>query len=174
MQAAQQDAPSASAATPFVLSRTFDAPRDLVWKAFTEPERMKEWWGPKGFPVAFCKMDLRPGGTYHYAMSVPGGGLMWGKFVYREVAAPERIVFVNSFSDEEGGLTRHPMVPTWPLELLSVFRFTEQEGRTTFTLEWAPLDATAEECAMFDSAHDGMNQGWAGTMEQLEAYLAKA
>jgi uncharacterized protein YndB with AHSA1/START domain len=174
MQVAQQQPQSGSAATPFVISRTFDAPLDRVWKAFTEPERMQQWWGPKGFPVAFCKMELRPGGVYHYAMRVPDGSLMWGKFVYREIAAPERIVFVNSFSDEMGGLTRHPMVSAWPLELLSSFQFTEHEGRTTFTLQWAPLDATAEECAMFDSAHDSMTQGWAGTLEQLEAHLAEA
>ena len=81
---------------------------------------------------------------------------------------------INSFSDEEGGLNRHPMIPTWPLELLSVFRFTEHDGRTTFTLEWAPLDATAEECEMFASGHVHMTQGWSGTLEQLEAHLAQA
>jgi uncharacterized protein YndB with AHSA1/START domain len=174
MQVAQQEPQSAAPATPFVISHTFDAPRDLVWKAFTEPERMRQWWGPKGFPVATCNMDLRPGGMYHYALGLPDGSLMWAKFVYREIVAPERIVFVNSFSDENGGLTRHPMISAWPLELLSVFQFTEHEGRTTFTLQWGPLDATAEECAMFDGAHESMTQGWAGTLEQLEAYLAKA
>jgi uncharacterized protein YndB with AHSA1/START domain len=174
MQTAQQDLPSAGAVTPFVISRTLDAPRDLVWKAFTEPARMNEWWGPKGFPVATSKMDFRPGGAYHYALAIPDGSLMWGRFVYREIVAPERIVLINSFSDEEGGLNRHPMIPTWPLELLSVFRFTEHDGRTTFTLEWAPLDATAEECEMFASGHVHMTQGWSGTLEQLEAHLARA
>jgi uncharacterized protein YndB with AHSA1/START domain len=173
MLAAEQAPPSAGDVAPFVISRTFNAPRDLVWKAFTEPERMKAWWGPKGFPVATCTMDLRPGGTFHYAMAMPDGSLMWGRFVYREIVAPERIVFINSFSDEAGGLTRHPMIPTWPLELLSKFSFTEDKGRTTFTLEWAPLDAIAEECAMFESAHTHMIEGWSGTFEQLEAHLAK-
>ena len=60
------------------------------------------------------KMDLRPGGTYHYGMRTPDGKEMWGRFVYREIIPPERIVFVNSFSDPEGGITRHPMAPTWP------------------------------------------------------------
>ena len=59
--------------TDFVISRVFDAPRDLVWKCFTEPERMKHWWGPKGFTVIASKMDLRPGGTYHYGMKAPDG-----------------------------------------------------------------------------------------------------
>src|SRR5467141_4449519 len=83
------------------------------WKAFTDPEHMKHWWGPKGFTVRITKMDFRPGGTYHYCMRSPDGRDMWGKFVYREIVAPERIVFINSFSDENGGLTRHPMSPTW-------------------------------------------------------------
>ena len=96
---------------PFVISRVFDAPRELVFKAFTDPERMKHWWGPKGFKVIAQNMDLRPGGMYHYGLEAPDGNTMWGRFVYREIAAPERIVFVNSFSDEKGGLTRHPMSP---------------------------------------------------------------
>jgi uncharacterized protein YndB with AHSA1/START domain len=163
---------AASPVIPFMLSHTFDAPRERVWRAFTEPERMKHWWGPKGFPVVSSSMDVRPGGMCHYAMSVPDGSLMWGKFAYREIVAPERLVFVNGFSNENGDFVRHPMVPVWPLEVLSVFRFTEQEGRTTFTLEWTPINATAEECALFDGSHEGMAQGWAGTLEQLDAYLA--
>ena len=92
----------------FVISRVFDAPRDLVWRCFTEPEHMKQWWGPKGFTVLASKMDLRVGGTYHYGMKAPDGGTMWGKFVYREIVPQERLVFINSFSDEKGGITRHP------------------------------------------------------------------
>ncbi len=71
-------------------SRAFDAPRELVWKAFTEPERMKQWWGPKGFTVIAAKMDLRPGGTYHYGMQAPDGATMWGKMVFREIAGADR------------------------------------------------------------------------------------
>ena len=69
-----------------VITRVFDAPRELVWKAFTDPERMRQWWGPKGFSVIASKMDLRPGGTYHYGMRAPDGTPMWGRFVYREIA----------------------------------------------------------------------------------------
>jgi len=161
--------------TDFVIAREFDAPRDLVWKAFTEPERMKQWWGPKGLTVAAAKMDLRPGGSYHYGMRTPNGQTMWGKFVYREIAAPERLVFVNSFSDEAGGLTRHPMSPTWPLETLSTFTCDELPGgKTKFTIRWSPINATEEERKTFDSSHEGMRQGWGGTLDQLAAYLATA
>lgn len=159
----------------FVTARVFDAPRDLVWKAFSEPERMKEWWGPKGFSVIRWSMDYRPGGTYHYGMKAPNGTEMWGKFRYREITPPERMVFINSFSDEAGGTTRHPMAPTWPLETLSTFTFEEEPGgKTRVTIRWSPYNATPEEQATFDASHDSMRGGWGGTMDQLAEYLKTA
>lgn len=159
----------------FVISRVFDAPRDLVWKAFSEPERLKQWWGPKGFTVFHWNMDLRPGGSYHYGMKSPTGEPMWGKFRYREVVPPERMVLVNSFSDEAGGITRHPMAPTWPLELLSTFTFEEMPGgKTKFTLRWSAYNASEDEQKAFDANHDSMRGGWGGTMDKLAAYLPTA
>ena len=159
----------------FVLSRVLDAPRDLVWKAFTEPDRMKQWWGPKGFSVIHWDMDLRPGGSYLYGMTSPTGQPMWGKFRYREVVPPQRMVLINSFSDEAGGITRHPMAPTWPLEMLSTFTFDEEPGgKTRVTIRWQAYNATAEEQATFDAGHDSMRGGWGGTFDQLAAYLATA
>lgn len=159
----------------FVMSRELDAPRDLVWACFTDPERMKDWWGPKGAKVVKSEMNFRPGGIYLYGMQVPTGEIMWGKFTYREIEPPSKMVFINSFSDEKGGVTRHPMAPTWPLELLSTFTFDELPGgKTRFTLRWSPHHATAEEVATFKGGHASMIQGWGGTLEQLEAYLAKA
>jgi uncharacterized protein YndB with AHSA1/START domain len=119
-------------------------------------------------------MDLRSGGIYHYGLRAPDGSTMWGKFVYREIVEPERIVVIASFSDEKGGISRHPMSPTWPLELLSIFLFDEVEKtRTKLTVKWSPHDAGETERATFAAAHDGMNQGWGGTLDQLAAYLAK-
>jgi uncharacterized protein YndB with AHSA1/START domain len=158
----------------FVIQRTFDAPRDLVWKAFTERDRLMQWWGPKGFKMLSCTVDLRPGGVFHYCMESPDGQKMWGKFVYREIVAPERIVHINSFSDENQGVTRHPMAPTWPLETLSTATFTERNGKTTITVHWRPYNATEEERRVFAASHDSMNQGWTGTMDRLDAYLSKA
>ncbi len=117
------------ASKDFVMSRVFDVPRDLLWKCFTDPERMKHWWGPKGFTVIASKMDLRVGGTYHYGMKAPDGSLMWGLFTYREIVPQEKLVFVNSFSDEKGGVTRHPAAPTWPLLMLSTFTFEDAAQR---------------------------------------------
>jgi len=162
-------------AKDFVISRIFDAPRELLWECFTEPERMRQWWGPKGCSVVAAKMDRRPGGTYHYSMRVPNGQVMWGKFVYREIKAPERLVWVNSFSDEAGGITRHPLSATWPLEMLTTVTFeNEPGGKTKVTIRWSPLNASDEERATFDAGHASMQQGWSGTFEQLAAYLASA
>jgi uncharacterized protein YndB with AHSA1/START domain len=119
-------------------------------------------------------MDLRPGGIYHYGMKAPDGSMMWGKFIFRELVAPERMVFINSFSDEAGGTTRHPMAPVWPLEMLSIITFEDVGGKTKFTVQWSPHNATEDERKMFGSSHASMRQGWGGTMDKLEAYLAKA
>jgi uncharacterized protein YndB with AHSA1/START domain len=157
----------------FLITRSFDAPRERVFDAFTNPEEMKKWWGPKGFTVIASKMDLRPGGTYHYGMRAPDGSAVWGKFVYREIVRPERIVLVNSFSDEAGGITRHPLSPTWPLEMLSTFRFDDDDGRTRLTVQWSLMEATEAERETFENAREDMKQGWTGTMDQFADYLAK-
>lgn len=159
---------------PFVITQTVNAPRDLVWKAWTERERLMQWFGPKGFKMTIAKLDFRPGGTFHYCLQTPDGQEMWGKFSHREIAASERIVLVNSFSDEAGGTTRHPVSPTWPLEMLSTTTLSEEGSKTKLTMGWSPLNPTDEERKTFASSHDGMKQGWTGTFDQLAEYLAKA
>jgi uncharacterized protein YndB with AHSA1/START domain len=162
-------------AADFVISRVFAAPRDLVWKCFTDPERMKEWWGPKGCTIVTSTMDFRVGGIYLAAMRDPSGGVMWGKFVYHEIAPPQQLVWLHSFSDEAGGIARHPLSPTWPLVLLTTVTFDEEPGsKTNVTLRWSPYEATDEERRTFDAARDGMRGGWGGTFERLDAYLASA
>ena len=157
----------------FVISRAFDAPRDKVWKAWTDREQLMQWFGPKGFTMTTAKLDFRPGGTFHYCLRSSDGKEMWGKFVYREIVAPERIVLVNSFSDEKGNLTRHPSSPTWPMEMLTTTTFTEEKGKTTVTVRWIPLNPTDDERKTFEGARDGMRQGWTGTFDHLSDYLAK-
>jgi uncharacterized protein YndB with AHSA1/START domain len=157
----------------FVITRSLDAPRDLVWNAWTQPEHLRQWWGPKGFEVAACDIDLRPGGVFHYGLKGPDGNTMWGKWTFREIKAPELMVVVVSFSDKDRGVTRHPMAPNWPLETLSRTTFEEQDGKTLMTLRWRAINATPEEIAMFDASHESMKGGFSGTFEQLTAYLAR-
>jgi uncharacterized protein YndB with AHSA1/START domain len=158
----------------FVISRTFDAPREKVWKAFADFEQMKQWFSPKGASVKFAKMDFRPGGTYHYCLLAADGKEMWGKAVYREIKSPDRLVWVNSFSDEHGGLTRHPLAPSWPRELLTTVTLADEGERTTVTVRWLPIDPDADEQATFDANHESMKQGWTGTLDQLGQHLEKA
>ncbi len=159
---------------PFVITRVFDAPRDRVWQSWTEAERLKQWWGPKGFVVTHLKIDLRPGGSMHYCLRMPNGNEMWGKFVYREIVKPERLVWMNSFSDKDGGTTVHPMSPDWPREMLTTVTFEEQGGKTKVTVHWLPHEATALERKTFEEGRDSMKMGWTGTLDQFAAYLAKA
>jgi len=158
----------------FVTSRTFDAPRELVWKAWTERDRLMQWFGPKGFTMTTANLDLRPGGSFLYAMRGSDGMEMWGKFEYREIVPPRRMVFVNYFSDASGGITRHPLSPTWPLKMLSTTTLAENEGKTTVTIRWRPIDPTPEELRTFNATQDGMRMGWAGTFDRLGEYLAKS
>ena len=161
--------------TDFVISRVFAAPRDLVWKCFTEPERMQVWFGPKGSVIVSSTMDLRAGGSYHGALRDETGRIMWAKFVYRAIEAPKRLVWVHSFSDQAGGLTRHPLSPTWPLELLTTVTFEDVgNGQTKVTLHWTPLNATPEEQKTFEAARDGATIGWNGSFDRLDSYLATA
>jgi uncharacterized protein YndB with AHSA1/START domain len=124
-----------SVSKDFVISRVFDAPRGLLWKCFTEPERMAQWWGAAGVKIVKSQMDLRVGGIYHYGMQNPDGQVMWCRQVFREITPPDRIVLINSFSDEAGGLGRHPLAPQWPLQI-----------RTTYTFEDTPGGKPASPC----------------------------
>lgn len=165
---------SAAPSKEFVISRVFDAPRDLMWKSFTEPEHMAQWWGHAGVKIVKSDMDLRVGGTYHYGMQNPDGQIMWGRQVFREVTPPDRIVLISSFSDEAAGLKRHPLAPQWPLQIYTIYKFEDAPGgKTRFTVIWSPYEATADEQAAFDAGHASMTGGWSGVFDKLDAYLAR-
>lgn len=112
-------------------------PRDLVWKVFTQRDHLMKWWGPKGFKMIVGNLDLKPGGIFHYGMQAPDGSEMWGKWVFREVVKPERLVFISSFSDKDAGLTRHPMAPTWPIEMLATATFIDRTARRCWSTVWS-------------------------------------
>jgi uncharacterized protein YndB with AHSA1/START domain len=152
-----------------VITRVFDAPRELVWKVWTQPTHFMRWWGPKGFTVPFCTIDLRPGGVMHFCMRSPDGQDFWNKGVFREVIEPERIVSTDSFSDAEGNLippAHYGMSPEWPSETLLTVMFAEQDGKTKLTLRHEVPESVAE--------RSGAVQGWTETLDRLAEYLAKA
>jgi uncharacterized protein YndB with AHSA1/START domain len=157
-----------------VITRVFDAPRELLWKAWTEPERLKFWWAPKGSTWVSGTLDLRPGGLFHYCVRPRDSADIWGKLRYHEIAPPERLEFIVSFSDAQGGTTRHPMSQTWPLEVRNTVTLSEHKGRTTLTLSGLPHNASEAERHTFTKGHASMQQGFKGSFDQLEAYLVGA
>lgn len=167
-------ASTSTAEQPFLIERVFDAPRSLVWKAWSEPERLAQWWGPKGCTIRVAKLEFWPGGIFHYAMGMPNGGEMWGRFIYRETAPPERLVWLNSFSDSSGDLARAPFNPSWPLEMLVTVTLTESSGRTALTLRAGAFNATEAERHVFAAGLASMQHGFGGTFDQLTDYLKKA
>ena len=145
-----------------------------MFRAWTETGHLTRWFGPVGFTTHSHKNDLRPGGVFHYHMRAANGHEMWGKWVYREIVPPERLVFVSSFSDEAGGTARAPFSSDWPLEVLSTVTFAERDGHTTLTMRGVPLNATEAERKTFAAMHGSMLKGWTGTLDQLVEYLAKS
>jgi uncharacterized protein YndB with AHSA1/START domain len=102
------------------ITRVFDAPRELVWKAWTDPELMKKWLGPKDFTAPVCKIDLRVGGRYLCSMRSPEGQDFWSTGTYREIVALERLIMTDSFTDAEGNVvpaTHYGLSADFPLEL---------------------------------------------------------
>ena len=169
-------APLDPADLPFVATRVFAAPRDVVWRAWTERAQLMRWFGPAGCTIPHLELDLRPGGRCHYAMRMPDGRVMWGKWTCREIVPLERLVLVQSFSDEHGGVTRHPLSADWPLETLSTITFADHAGKgggTALILRWSPMNPTEAERRAFDAGRTGMTQGWGGTFAQLDRYVAE-
>lgn len=158
----------------FSISSIFDAPQDFVFRAWTEREHLEKWFGPKGTTIAKCTNDLRPGGVMHYAVRAPDENMMWGRWIYGEIRQPERLVFVASFSNEAGDVTRAPFSAGWPLEMLATVTFEDCRGGTDVTVRSAAHNASELERETFNAAHDSMTQSWSGTFDQLADYLAKS
>jgi uncharacterized protein YndB with AHSA1/START domain len=161
---------------PFVLERRFGAPRELVYATLTEAQHLSHWMSPPGMELSHCRVEAQVGGVFHYAMvpkGVPGAPAMWGKWTFRELTRPERIVVVVQFSDAEGRATRHPMAPQWPLYTLSTTTLTPDGDGTLMKLEWRALNASEMEEAIFNASHASMAMGWGGTMDALDQYLAQ-
>ena len=153
-----------------MISRLIAAPREKVWHCWTEPERLAAWFGPKDFETICATLDFRPGGTYHYC--IRGNGIeMWGKWTFREIDAPARLVFIDAFSDKDQGLGRHPFAPTWPAQMETTVLFADFGPKTLITLLWSPHKASEVEHKTFSDGTASMHQGWGGTFERLDAYL---
>jgi uncharacterized protein YndB with AHSA1/START domain len=125
-------------------------------------------------PPRVIQHELRVGGVFLSAMKMPNGSELCGRFVYREVLPISRLVWVQSLEDVNGVPVRHPMSPTWPLEVLTTVMFADLGGKTEVNLVWAPLNANEIEIKTFKDGKPSMQGGWTGSFDQLAEYLAKS
>lgn len=128
-----------------IITRIFDAPRKLVWKAWTDPEHLKRWWGPKDYTSPVCKIDLRVGGKYLYCMRSKEGQDFWSTGTYKEIVPLEWIVYTDSFADEKGNVVpaSHYGMPgdDWPIELQVSMKFEALGNKTKMTLTHVGIPA---------------------------------
>ncbi|MBG1233089.1 SRPBCC family protein [Aestuariivirga litoralis] len=166
-------APMADEKNMFVIERTYPVAQERLFQACTRVEEMKQWFAPPGMTVIKAEQNLKPGGTYHYGLAMPNGGEMWGKVTYTEITPHSRVVYLQSFSDRDGGITKHPMSPTWPLEMVTQFEFIpEGPNSTKLKISWIYAGIDDEEGQTFRAAHASMSGGWTGTLDSLQKYLA--
>jgi uncharacterized protein YndB with AHSA1/START domain len=161
----------AQAVPEFVIVMDFDATQAQVWAALTQAEQLAQWWGPPGMELGVAQFDLRPGGLFHFRLRGPDGQELWARWVFREIEAPARLVFVLSFSDEQGGITRQPGTPDWPLEMLTTITLAPVGESVRVTLRSEPLNATAEERKTFREGFPSMQQGFGAAFQQLWSLL---
>ncbi|WP_414468667.1 SRPBCC domain-containing protein [Methanobacterium sp. ACI-7] len=155
--------------TMIYITRIFNSPPEKVWKAWTNPESVKNWWGPKNFTTPVIKIDLNVGGTYLYCMRSPEGQDFWSTGVYKEIVPKERIVSTDSFSDEDGNAvnaSHYGMSGDWPLELEVMVTFKEEEdGKTRLTLQHAGFPDREN--------RDLAEAGWNESLDKLAEYLVR-
>ena len=161
-----------NATAPFSITRTFSAPRSRVWSAWTTPEALAQWFGPKGSSGEILAFDLRPGGEWRGRMDAPDGTAMYSKFVFQEIDPMSRLVWVHGFADAAGNRIRAPFAQQFPLEMLTTVLFADDGDGTKVDFSWTPLNATPEEEAFFASMTASMSGGWTGSFAQLDEFLA--
>lgn len=153
------------------VTRTLQAPRARVWRCLQERALFERWWGPGSHKTSAQRFEFRPGGFCHYAMRADGDA-MWGRFLYLEIEAPQRLVFLNAFSDAGGAITRAPWEPNWPLEMHNTLVLAEHNGETLATLTVRPVGEDPVEADVFRRDIPGMHVGFGETFDQLAALLA--
>jgi len=137
-----------------VITRIIDAPRHIVFQAWTEPDRVARWWGPQGFTTVYHDMDIRPGGAFRVCMRSPEGAEHWKQGVYREVVEPERLVFTFAWEEADGKPGHQTLVTV---------TFVERGDKTELTLHQAVFESIAR--------RDEHQRGWTSALERFAEYL---
>ena len=153
------------------IDHVFDAPRDEVWKGFANPELLAHWYGP-GVDTIIHELDLRPGGLWRNEMK-------WGdtsdlsRMQFREVDAPNRLVWVHASADADWNETANPMMPDWPRRILASVTLEDAGPGTNLRLAMDPIDPSPDEAACFAAAWGNMAKGWAAGFALLDRKLAE-
>lgn len=155
----------------YVLDRVFNAPRAMVWRAWTDPDLLQHWYGPN-IETIIHEFDLKPGGHWLNEMK-------WGdksdlsKMTFKEVVPDERLVWHHSSTDADWNVVSNPMMPDWPRVLLTTVTFEDRGAQTKVRLTWVPFEATEAEIACFAGAMDGFGKGWESGYAIIDDLLAE-
>lgn len=141
------------------IERTFDAPRDRVWEAWTDPEQVAQWWGPDGFTVPHCEMDVRPGGVFRIDMEAPDGTVYPNEGVFDEITEPARLVLTGGAIEDDDG--------NYQLEVRQTVTFEDRGDTTQLTLEAKAVTATPNVVEHLE----GLEPGWRQSFGKLAEYV---
>lgn len=155
----------------YVLERVFDAPRELVWKTWTDPKLVPRWYGP-GVKSIVHRHELKPGGLWLHEMQW-GTNSKYERIEFTEVTPPQRLVWLQSATDADWSVASSPTMPDWPRALLTTVTFEEVGQQTKLRLTWVPHQATQAEIACFALAMAGVDKGWGAGMKLLAELLAE-
>jgi uncharacterized protein YndB with AHSA1/START domain len=156
---------SASKQKTVSITRTFNLPLQTLWKAFSEAESFKKWWGPEGYTCPDCTIDFKVGGRYLANMKGPDGTDNWSTGEYQEIVPLKKIVYLDSFSDEKGNIisgTEAGLPGEWPMELNVTVTFEESNGKTILKINQTGIP---------EAMYDDCIKGWQQCFDKLEKNL---
>jgi uncharacterized protein YndB with AHSA1/START domain len=152
----------------FTISRTFDAPRRLVFDCWVDPRHFEKWGlAPAGCTCRLLHADVRPGGYYHLQQELPDGTQLYCKFEFHQINPIDQLIFVTAICDEKGEVVKNPFFPDWPQKLLTTVRFDDEGSGTKVTVLWETLEASDAEVAFFTKNFEIGHQGWSETFDRL-------
>ncbi|PZX54816.1 SRPBCC family protein [Algoriphagus chordae] len=158
------------------ITRYFTQSKDEVYNAFTTAESLQQWWGPTGYEMKVKTFEFYPEGIFHFVLRDKDGNEMWAKWIIKDIKESSKLQVINCFSNEAGETVKAPEVPfgaDWPKEMILDLEFYEEDGKTRIDLVSLPHNASDASKQVFSDNIGNMEQGFAGTFDQLEKYLAE-
>lgn len=157
----------------FVINRDFEAPKELVFEMWTNPEHVSKWLPPVGFDMEILRGEIKVGESTFYKMTNHADVTMYGRIEYREINRPCRLVYSQQFCDENENLSRHPGLSVFPATMLTTVIFASEDSDVTrVTVNWEPIgNPTPGEIQAFIDLRPGMTEGWTGSFDKLESLM---